>query len=77
MFAAKMHDDTNRIKVYSEQLLLLVRKEFSKRNIDLYDYKRFINTLTCLSLQADLIKQDLNIYINKGGLLDAIIIKKN
>lgn len=65
MFAAKMHDDTKRIKVYSEQLLTLVRKEFSKRNINLYDYERFINILTCLTLQTDTIKEDLNDYINK------------
>ena len=65
MFAAKMHDDTKVIKSYSEQLLALVRKEFIKRNIELYDYERFINILTCLNLQTDTIKEDLNCYINK------------
>lgn len=65
MFAAKMHDDTKIIKGYSEQLLAMIRKEFSKRNINLYDYERFINILTCLNLQTNRIKEDLDCYINK------------
>ncbi|MEF7566341.1 hypothetical protein V4V35_25460 [Bacillus infantis] len=60
MLAAKIHDDHRRIHHYSEQLLKLVKKEFSLRKIDKYDYERFINILTCLSLQSDEIRQDLS-----------------
>lgn len=65
MAAAKIHDDVNRVQLYSKQLLAIVRKEFSKRNINIYDYERFINVLTCLNLQVDEIKDDVNTYINR------------
>jgi hypothetical protein len=65
MLAAKIHDDHRRINHYSEQLLKLVKKEFSLRKIDMYDYERFINILTCLSLQSEEIRKDLGELIRQ------------
>ena len=63
--AANLHDDTKAIIAYKEQLLNLVRKEFYKRNIDKYDYERFINILTCLSLLTDDMKCKINDFIER------------
>lgn len=63
--AANLHDDTKSISLYKEQLLTLVKKEFYKRNIDKYDYERFINILTCLSLLTDDMKNKLNDIIER------------
>ncbi|MFC5732181.1 hypothetical protein [Cytobacillus gottheilii] len=65
MLAAQIFDDTTRIRNYSEQLLSLVRKQFSTRKIDKYDYERFINILTCLNLQTESVKSDLVSLINR------------
>ncbi|WP_282154817.1 hypothetical protein [Cytobacillus gottheilii] len=65
MLAAKIFDDTTRVRNYSEQLLSLVRKQFSTRKIDKYDYERFINILTCLNLQTDSVKSDIESLINR------------
>ncbi|MGD6940946.1 hypothetical protein ACQCT6_02760 [Cytobacillus gottheilii] len=65
MLAAQIFDDTTRIRNYSEQLLSLVRKQFSTRKIDKYDYERFINILTCLNLQTDSVKSDIESLINR------------
>lgn len=53
LFAAKLYDDSKRIKVYSNQLLSLVKKEFITKKINPYDYSRFVNLLTCLDLVTD------------------------
>lgn len=63
--AANLHDDTKAIIAYKEQLLNLVKKEFYKRNIDKYDYERFINILTCLSLLTDDMRYKINDFIER------------
>lgn len=63
--AASLHDDTKSISIYKEQLLTLVKKEFYMRNIDKYDYERFVNILTCLSLLTDDMKNKLNDFIDR------------
>jgi hypothetical protein len=62
--ASKIHEDTGRIKLYSEQLLALVRKEFRTQKINMYDYERFINILTCLNLQTDETRESIKEFIN-------------
>lgn len=63
MLAAKISDENKRIKYYSSQLLELVKKEFATRRIDMYDYERFINILTCLNLTVDDTRKDIDDFI--------------
>lgn len=63
MLAAKISDENKRIKQYSNQLLDLVKKEFATRRIDMYDYERFINILTCLNLTVDDTRKDIDDFI--------------
>lgn len=65
MIAAEIHDDNTRISYYSNQLLTLVQTQFRTRKIDKYDYERFINILTCLTLQTDESKRKIDDYIRK------------
>ncbi len=60
LFAAKIFDDNKRIDSYSNQLLELIKKQFRTRAIDKYDYERFINLLTCLKLQTEESRNDIN-----------------
>lgn len=66
LIAGKLYDDTRNLRIYNEQLLTLVLKEFYKRNISKYDYERFINLLTCINLQVDLMKEKLDDLINSS-----------
>lgn len=63
LFAAKIFDDNKRIDSYSNQLLELIKKQFRTRAIDKYDYERFINLLTCLKLQTEESRNDINDFI--------------
>jgi hypothetical protein len=63
MLAAKISDENKRIKYYSNQLFDLVKKEFATRRIDMYDYERFINILTCLNLTVDDTRKDIDDFI--------------
>ena len=63
LFAAKVYDDTTKIKIYSEKLLSLVKKQFITRKINQYDYENFINILTCLCLQTDEIREALDDFM--------------
>lgn len=63
MLAAQISDENKRIKYYSSQLLELVKKEFRTRKIDIYDYERFVNILTCLNLTADDSRNAINDFI--------------
>lgn len=65
LFASKIYDDVRRIRAYSEQLLSLVKKEFRIRKINQYDYEQFINYLTCLNLQTDETKYEIERFIDK------------
>lgn len=69
MFAAKIHDDNKRIDFYSNQLLELIKKEFRTRAIDKYDYERFINILTCLKLQTEESRKDVEDFIRRNKLI--------
>lgn len=64
LFLAKIHDDNTRVKSYANDLLTLVRKEFITRKISTYDYERFVNILTCLCLQTDESKREIDFFIN-------------
>jgi hypothetical protein len=63
MIAAKISDENKRIKYYSNQLLDLVKKEFATRKINMYDYERFINILTCLNLTVDDTRKEIDEFI--------------
>jgi hypothetical protein len=63
LFAAKIFDDNKRIDSYSNQLLELIKKQFRTRSIDKYDYERLINVLTCLKLQTEESRKDINDFI--------------
>lgn len=67
-FAAKLHDANKRIDYYSNQLLELIKKEFRTRAIDKYDYERFINILTCLKLQTEESRKDVEDFIRRTKL---------
>lgn len=67
ILTAKLHDDNNSVKVYLDQLHLLVKNEFSKKSINQVDYARFVNLLTCLFLKTDFIKDELENYLLKNA----------
>lgn len=73
LFLAKVHDDNTRIKSYSKDLLDLVKKEFATRKIDLYDYERFINILTCLNLQTEETKKEIDSFIRQYNFVQPLI----
>lgn len=63
LLAAKISDENKRIQYYSNQLLDLVKKEFRTRKINVYDYERFVNILTCLNLTVDDTRKDIDEFI--------------
>lgn len=65
----KLFDDTNALKVYNNQLIEVVKKEYCKRNLDIYSYERLINILTCVNLHVDEMKNKLNDFIEVQGKL--------
>lgn len=67
-----LKDNTKEIKSYTTDLLEMVRKEFYKKNLNRYDYEKFVNYLTCLKLQVDDMSTNLDKVIDnaKGSLLD-------
>jgi hypothetical protein len=65
LLAATIHDDNKRISVYADQLLTLVKKEFRTKKIDVYDYERFINVLTCLNLQTEETRKNIETFIQR------------
>lgn len=75
MFAAKIYDDNKRIDLYSSQLLELIKKQFRTRTIDKYDYERFINLLTCLKLQTEESRKDINDFIRKSNNYPSIDLR--
>lgn len=75
LFAAKIFDDNKRIDLYSTQLLDLIKKQFRTRAIDKYDYERFINLLTCLKLQTEESRQDINDFIRETNNYSSIDVR--
>lgn len=63
--AIKIIESTVRINKYADMLLELIKKEFSTKAINTYDYEHFINLLTCLKLQNHEVRSDLNDLIKK------------
>lgn len=64
LIASKIYDDNRRIKFYSNELLALVKKEFRLNKITQYDYEKFINLLTCLNLQTDETRNQIDRFIS-------------
>ncbi|MDQ0412883.1 hypothetical protein [Mesobacillus stamsii] len=75
LFAAKLFDDNKRIDSYSNQLLELIKKQFRTRTIDKYDYERFINLLTCLKLQTEESRKDINDFIKETNHYTSIDVR--
>lgn len=75
LFAAKLFDDNKRIDSYSNQLLELIKKQFRTRTIDKYDYERFINLLTCLKLQTEESRKDINDFIREKNHYTSIDVR--
>jgi len=75
LFAAKIFDDNKRIDSYSNQLLDLIKKQFRTRAIDKYDYERFINLLTCLKLQTEESRKEINDFIKQSQHYPSIDLK--
>lgn len=67
ILTAKLHDDNKSLKVYLDQLHVLVRDQFSKRTINHVDYSKFVNILTCLFLKTDFMKNELEDYLLKNA----------
>lgn len=60
-----LYDDTNAIKQYNDQMLNLVKSEYTKKNIDFYKYEHFINIIQITSLRLDEMKDKMNRLIDK------------
>lgn len=69
LLAATIHDENTKISAYSKELLILVQKEFRTRKINIYDYERFINLLTCLNLQTESTRKNIEQFIQRQANL--------
>lgn len=63
--AAKIHEDNRRISFYSKNLLAMIQKQFRLNKINKYDYESFVNHLTCLDLQTEESRKDLERFIEE------------
>lgn len=65
LLAAKIHDDNKRISFYADQLLTMIQKEFRTKKIDRYDYSYFVSVLSCLKLQTQETRNNIDDFIEK------------
>ncbi|WP_028982782.1 hypothetical protein [Sporolactobacillus terrae] len=63
--AIKIIESTVRVNKYAGMLLELIKKQYAVKEINIYDYERSVNILTCLMLQNGEIRTDLNKLIEK------------
>lgn len=63
--AIKIIESTVRVNKYAGMLLELIKKQYAIKEINIYDYERSVNILTCLMLQNGEIRTDLNKLIEK------------
>lgn len=61
----KVMDDMTAIKRYSDQVVTLLKKDYTTRKIDLYGYEHYINVIQCMVLRIEEVNYELNDYINR------------
>lgn len=62
--AEKLQQDTDKLQGFSNELMVIARKELAKKSMNNNEYSKLIDLITCMNLKSEEMKLEIDSYLH-------------